>query len=55
MAFKKKNHGKIMEFVKKFVCLTACFLATGDLSFYYCFKIHVWSTTGPALVVPDIL
>ena len=52
---KKKNHGKIMEFVKKFVCLTACFLATGDLSFYYCFKMHVWSTTGPALVVPDIL
>ena len=35
--------------------LTACFLATGDLSFYYCFKMHVWSTTGPALVVPDIL
>ena len=41
--------------MKYFVCLTACFLATGDLSFYYCFKMHVWSTTGPALVVPDIL
>ena len=37
------------------MCLTACFLATGDLSFYYYFKMHVWSTTGPALVVPDIL
>ena len=37
------------------MCLTACFLATGDLSFYYCFKMHVWSTTGPALFVPDIL
>ena len=33
------------------MCLTACFLAPGDLSFYYCFKMHVWSTTGPALVV----
>ena len=38
---KMKNHGKIMEFCEKFVCLTACFLATGDLSFYYCFKMHV--------------
>ena len=37
------------------MCLPACFLAIGDLSFYYCFKMHVWSTTGPALVVPDIL
>ena len=37
------------------MCLTACFLATGDLSFDNCFKMHVWSTTGPALVVPDIL
>ena len=38
------------------MCLTAYFLATGDLSFFfYCFKMHVWSTTGPALVVPDIL
>ena len=44
-----------MEFCEIFVCLTACFLATGDLNFYYCFKMHVWSTTGPALVVPDIL
>ena len=38
-----------------FVCLTACFLPTDDLSFYCGFKMHVWSTTGPALVVPDIL
>ena len=30
------------------------FCDTGDLSFYYCFKMHVWSTTGPALVVPKI-
>ena len=51
-----KNHGiwKKMEKSWNFVCLTVCFLATGDLSFYYCFKMHVWSTTGPALV-PDIL
>ena len=46
---------KSWNFVKKLMCLTACFLATGDLSFYYCFKMHVWSTTGPGLVVPDIL
>ena len=51
---KMKNHGKIMEFCKIICLLTACFLATGDLSFYYCFKMHVWSTTEPALVVPDI-
>ena len=31
------------------MCLTACFLATGGLRFY-CFKMHVWSTTGTALV-----
>ena len=37
-----------MEFCKS-VCLTACFLATGGLRFY-CFKMHVWSTTGSALV-----
>ena len=42
-----------MEFCE-IVCLTACFLATGDLSFYYCFKMHVLSTTGLALVEPDI-
>ena len=36
------------------MCLTACFLATGDLSFYYCFKMHVGSITGLALAVPDI-
>ena len=46
-----KNHG-ICEIICVFDCF---FLATGDLSFYYCFKMHVWSTTGPALVVPDIL
>ena len=44
-----------MEFCE-IICVFDCFfLATGDLSFYYCFKMHVWSTTGPALVVPDIL
>ena len=36
-------------------CEIICVLATGDLSFYFCFKMHVWSTTGSALVVPDIL
>ena len=52
---KLKNRGKSWNFGKLFVCLTACFLATGDLSFYYCFKMHVRATTEPALVVPDIL
>ena len=39
-----------MEFYEIICVLTACFLATGDLSFYYCFKMHVGPQQGQHLL-----